>query len=127
MVRQLRADPDDVGLCTGVGWFLTKHAAAVLSCRPPSGYSDANVRSEVDSGPRRTVAVGATGPATVETYTVTYDYDGAPQAGYVAALLADGTRAFAATHVSDLAAGLLERDPIGSRIRLLDGARFDLS
>jgi hypothetical protein len=35
-------------------------------------------------------------------------------------------RAFAVTHERDLAAGLLERDPIGSRIRLLDDARFDL-
>jgi hypothetical protein len=73
------------------------------------------------------VAVGATGPATVETYTVTYDYGGTPQAGYVAALLDDDTRAFAVTRDRDLVAGLLERDPIGNPIRLLDGARFDLS
>ena len=78
------------------------------------------------AGLHREVAVGETGEATVETYTVTYDYDGAPQAGYIAALRGDGRRAFAATHERDLAKGMLERDPIGSKVMLLDDARFEL-
>jgi acetyl-CoA C-acetyltransferase len=126
MVERLRADPDTTGLCTGVGWFLTKHAAATLSCRPPNGFADHDIQSTVDAQPRREVAVGETGQATVETYTVSYDYDGKPRAGYVAALLADGRRAFAVSRERDLAAGLLERDPVGSTVELLDGARFDL-
>lgn len=122
LAERLRADPDGVGLCTGVGWFLTKHAAAVLSCRPPTGYTDTDVQSEVDGQPRRAVAIDATGTATVETYTVTYDYDGAPLAGYVVALLDDGRRAYAITKDTDLAAGFLARDPTGTRIRLREGA-----
>ena len=71
--------------------------------------------------------MGATGPATVETYTVSYDYDGMPRSAFVAALLDDDHRAFAVTHERDLAAGMLERDPIGSRVNLLEGARFELT
>jgi len=127
MIERLRVDTDGAGLCTAVGWFMTKHAAAVLSSRPPGTFTDTDVQSEVDSGPRRVVAVDATGPATVETYTVTYDYDGDPRAAFVSAILDDDRRAFAVTHERDLAAGMLQRDPIGSRVRLLDGARFDLS
>lgn len=127
MVSRLRVDSDGVGLCTGVGWFMTKHAAALLSSRPPREYRDAAVQSEVDNETCLKVGMGTTGPATVETYTVTYDYDGAPRAAFVAALLDDGeTRAFAVSHDRDLAAGMLERDPVGERITLLEGARFDL-
>jgi acetyl-CoA C-acetyltransferase len=126
MVERLRVDSDGFGLCTGVGWFMTKHAAALLSSRPPRVYRDTDVQSEVDSETCLKVGMGTTGPATVETYTVSYDYDGAPRSAFVAARTGDDHRAFAATHDRDLAAGLLERDPIGSRVTLLEGARFDL-
>jgi acetyl-CoA C-acetyltransferase len=128
MVGRLRVDSDGVGLCTGVGWFMTKHAAALLSSRPPRIYRDAAVQSEVDAETCLNVAAHTTGSANVETYTVTYDYDGAPRAAFVAARLDGGsTRTFAVTHERDVAAGMLERDPIGERITLLEGARFDLS
>lgn len=127
MVERLRADPGGTGLCTGVGWFLTKHAAAVLSRRPPTEFADHDVQSEVDSQPRRAIAIGATGEATVETYTVTYDYDGSPLTAFIAALRDDGSRAFAATHDRALAHGMLERDPIGGRVILREDAGFDLT
>ncbi len=126
LVDRLRADSAGAALCTGVGWFLTKHAAAVLSSHPPKDFTDTDVQSEVDRQARRAVAVGKTGAATVETYTVSYDYDGAPLAAYVAALRDDGSRAFAITKDADLAAEILANDPIGSRVRLLDGAGFEL-
>jgi acetyl-CoA C-acetyltransferase len=127
LVERLRADRDGHGLCTGVGWFLTKHAAAVLTARPPAnGYADFPVQSEVDKLPRRPVATDATGRATLETYTVTYDYDHAPLSGYVAALLPDGSRTFAATREPEHAAALLARDPLGAAVHLRDGARFEL-
>jgi acetyl-CoA C-acetyltransferase len=125
MASRLREDPDGVGLCTGVGWFLTKHAAAILSPRPPAApFADLDVQSEVDALPRRAVAVGETGPATVETYTVTYDYERRPLAAFVAALLPDGRRAFATSTDRALAAHLLDRDPIGTVITLLPDAGF---
>jgi acetyl-CoA C-acetyltransferase len=126
LVERLRADPEGAGLCTGVGWFLTKHAAAVLSCRPPKDFTDTDVQSEVDGQPRRAVTTGETGAATVETYTVTYDYDGAPMAAYLATLLDDGRRAFAVSKDTDLAAEILVNDPIGARVRLVDSAGFTL-
>jgi len=127
MVERLRENPEAAGLCTGVGWYLTKHAAAVLSRRRPGApFADLDVQSEVDALPRRVVAETAIGPATVETYTVGYDYDGAPLAGYLAALLADGRRAFASTTDPAMAARLLAADPIGKPVRLLAGATFEL-
>ena len=36
MVEVLRADPDAYGLTTALGWYVTKHTAAVWSARPPA-------------------------------------------------------------------------------------------
>ena len=35
VAERCRANPGSVGLATGNGWYLTKHAAAVLSTNPP--------------------------------------------------------------------------------------------
>src|SRR4029077_5255804 len=37
MVEVLRGDPGSYGLTTALGWYVTKHPAAVWSTRPPDG------------------------------------------------------------------------------------------
>lgn len=128
MTAKLRENPDSTGLCTAVGWFMTKHAAALLSTRvPQSQYRYRNLQSQVDGLPRRTIATGAVGPAVVETYTVTYDRAGTPSTGYLACLLPDGQRAFARTHDRETVARLLAEDPIGTSVELDGDAGFSLS
>lgn len=124
MADRLRQDPGSVGLVTALGWYATKHAAGLYSTTPPSSpFRVDHVQAEVDALPRRDVALGsdAAGDATVETYTVVHDRDGAPERGIVVALLPDGRRAWGVTSDGPATSALLGDDPIGRPCRL-DGA-----
>ncbi len=37
MMEKLRAKPGKFGLCTGNGWYVTKHSAGIYSTRPTEG------------------------------------------------------------------------------------------
>ena len=37
MAEKLRANPGKFGLCTGNGWYVTKHSAGIYSTRPTEG------------------------------------------------------------------------------------------
>jgi acetyl-CoA C-acetyltransferase len=90
MVDVLRADPGSLGLVTGVGWYLTKHSVGLYSTSPPpDGFRHLPWTGDV---PRRSVAEGYEGEAVVETYTVMFDRDGAPETSLFALLLPDGRR-----------------------------------
>ncbi len=114
MVERLRAR-GGTGLLQGVGMFMTKHHAVVLSDRPRGeGYaSDA----EVPTLPGVDVVDGYEGPGTVETFTVMYARDGAVERGVVIGRGADGARFAArvgaadATALRDLA--VADRSPVG--------------
>jgi acetyl-CoA C-acetyltransferase len=121
MVGRLRENPSDLGLCTAVGWYLTKHGVAVLG-GPDAPAQDAvlgaHPQAQVDALPAREIADDGPHQATVETYTAMYDRDGSVTMGIVAGLLPDGRRTFGKT--ADGAA-LLDGDPIG-RTAEFDGA-----
>ena len=96
MTERLRKSPGSTGMVTGLGWYFTKHAAAIYSSAPPErpfAYSvfpeptpDSNAVSVVEN---------AEGQARVETYTVEHDRAGEPAHGIVIGRLADGARFFA--------------------------------
>ncbi|MBW2289544.1 MAG: acetyl-CoA acetyltransferase [Deltaproteobacteria bacterium] len=96
---RLRDGPQRRALVTGNGWYLTKHSATVLSSEPRSGdfepAAEVDVSGEADPVGLREAADGA---AVVETYTVLYGRDGAPERGIVIGRLDDdGTRFIANT------------------------------
>jgi acetyl-CoA C-acetyltransferase len=101
MVERLRADTGAFGLVTANGWYLTKHAAGVYSTRPPENpwqRTDPGVdQAKVDADPRPHLQESPSGEATVETYTVIFDRDGAPELGVVIGRMADGSRFIANT------------------------------
>src|SRR5207237_9945953 len=75
MADVLRADPDAVGVVSGVGMHMTKHVFGVYSTqpgpvRPPAGMPEPETVPIVDT---------YAGPATVATYTVAHARDGAPE------------------------------------------------
>jgi acetyl-CoA C-acetyltransferase len=94
MTGRLRAHPGQFGMTTGLGWYFTKHGAAIYSTRAP----ERELQSQVFKEPERGTVVSveqAEGPATVETYTVEHDRSGEPAVGIVVGRLGGGERFFA--------------------------------
>lgn len=122
LVERLRGRRGEHALATAVGWYLTKHGAAVLSSDPPARpFADTDVQAAVDALPKREITAAAIPAAPVETYTTIHDHTGAATMAIVAALDADGRRGFAKTHDPATVAALLAGDPL-ERTVALDGA-----
>lgn len=97
MVEVLRADAGSVGLVTGNGGYLTKHAMGILSATPPAHpWRHAHPQAEVDALPRREVATSVDADAVLEAGVVVHGREG-PERALVAVLLPDGRRAWAGT------------------------------
>lgn len=98
MTDVLRADAGSVGMITGNGGYLSKHAFGVYSATPPArSFQHADRQPDVDALPSRELAEAVTdgdGPVTVETSTVMFDRESQPERAIVAVLLADGRRAW---------------------------------
>lgn len=100
--RSSAAARERIGLVTGVGWHLTKHAVGLYGSSPPAtGYSPADTataQASIDATalPRLKLGEAVDATATVEASTVFYDREGSPVAAPVIATLADGRRVAAA-------------------------------
>jgi acetyl-CoA C-acetyltransferase len=93
-----RTGDDELGLVTGLGWYVTKHSVGLYGTAPPrDGFRAADAQPDVEALPRRRLVADADGPVDVETYTVTHDRDGAPVSGIVVCRLPDGARTWATT------------------------------
>jgi acetyl-CoA C-acetyltransferase len=101
MVDRLRGDAGSYGLVTGNGWYVTKHAAGIYSTRAPEREwqrADPKIDQQaIDAEPHPRLVETPSGDATIETYTVIFDRDGAPELGIVIGRLADGSRFIANT------------------------------
>ncbi len=114
MVDRLRADAGSIGLVTGNGGFLTKHAFGVFATTPPSTpFRHADLQAEVDALPRRELAEVVDGPVTVETSTVMHDRDSQPERAIVAARLPDGRRAWGGSTDPDVMKVLVTEETAG--------------
>ncbi len=103
MTEVLRDDPGALGLVTGNGGFLTKHAFCIYSTAPPERpFAHEDRQAQVDALPKRGVAAEHEGAATVEAYSVMYGADGGPEIAHAAVRLPDGRRAWG--NVTDRAA-----------------------
>jgi acetyl-CoA C-acetyltransferase len=120
MVRQVRSGAG-LGLLYGQGEYVTKHHALVLSSRRPEHAlsQDTSVQAEADRrrGPVPAVVTDASGPGTVETFTVIYGRAGEVQHGVVVLRTADGSRTLARVAADDAQTiarlTSLDRSPIG--------------
>jgi acetyl-CoA C-acetyltransferase len=122
LTEKLRGEPGRLGLATAVGWYMTKHGAALLSSSPPERpFESFDVQDDVEGLPHREIASETAAEAPIESYTAIYGKDGAPTIGIVSALLEDGRRAVARSHDAATLAELTGSDPLGSTA-VLDGA-----
>ena len=80
MTDRLRANPGKFGLCTGNGWYVTKHSAGIYSTTPREGVWEREdpktYQKELDAMAHPRVTETPQGPATIETYTVVTDRKG---------------------------------------------------
>ena len=95
MVELSRQHPEDVGLITANGGYLTKHAFGVYSAKAPTqDFRAEDVQAAVDAEPSRSVLEEYEGVATVESYTVMYESD-QPKIGHLVCLTPKGERVWA--------------------------------
>lgn len=101
-------------LVTGVGWFLTKHAATLLGPEPPSQWHHASPKTQRGS---RSVTLGPGPDLEQEAFTVFYDRDGSALGAVVTALSPKGGRHVLRTADPDCALALIS----GQQVDLGDG------
>jgi acetyl-CoA C-acetyltransferase len=128
VVPHLRAHPDAFGMTTGNGWFATKHAIGVYSGRPPAGtgFRSENVQPAVDALPSRTWEAAASGDVTLETFTVTYDRDGAAERAIVVSATPGGTRVWANSDDPAVIDALVASEVLPTAGRIAPDGRFEL-
>jgi acetyl-CoA C-acetyltransferase len=87
MVEKLRTNRGKIGMVTANGWYVTKHSAGIYSTEPPrTGWRRTDPKQdqvEIDARPTPAFVDQPSGTATVETYTVLFSRDGAPERGIV--------------------------------------------
>jgi acetyl-CoA C-acetyltransferase len=96
MLERIRGRPGSVGLCTGNGWYLTKHSAALFGSEPRTVHPREEGPKAVGAEPLQIVSE-CSGRGRVEAYTVSYDREGAPRRGIVLGRLESGERFVANT------------------------------
>jgi acetyl-CoA C-acetyltransferase len=127
MVDRLRGDPGTLGLCSGNGGFVTKHAFGIYGTEPrDGGFHHEQPQAEVDQAPTRDVVGDHEGSVTLEGVTVMHDRDGAPEVGFAAALLDDGRRTWASTRDRDLL-DTMEHEELVGRPAAVSAGTFHLS
>jgi acetyl-CoA C-acetyltransferase len=115
MTERLRESREDYGFLTGVGWYMTKHANALLSTRPPERpYAHAEPQAEVDALPRREIAAEpADTEEPIESFTVVYERDGTPGRAIFSTLRPDGSRALGSSGDAETIQALLAGEKAG--------------
>ena len=116
-VARMRSASGSFGLVTANGGIMNKYSVGIYSTEAGewSAGNSAELRAEVAARPVTPVTERADGPATVETYTVRYDWP--VRTGIVVGRLdSDGSRFLALSDDPDLVGLLSDGDPLGERI-----------
>ena len=116
-VHRMRSSPGTYGLVAANGGIISKYSVGVYGTEPVEWTADnsAELRAEVAARPAATVTERADGAATVETYTVRYDWP--LRTGIVVGRLdADGSRFLALSDDPDLVGLLSDGEPLGAGI-----------
>jgi len=118
ILPMLRANPDNYGMVTANGGYLSKHATGIYSARPYEGKwqreNPANYQHEVDDLVSPEVTQTPNGSAVIETYTVCFAR-GQAEKGIVIGRLTETDQRFVANTPADadLLMSMTESEQIG--------------
>lgn len=118
-VSEMRDLPGQFGLVAANGGIMSKYSVGVYSTTPAHWKPDnsAALRAEVAARPKMPVSRKPEGRATIETYTVRYDWP--VHTGVIVGRLdADGSRFLALSEDPDLVGLLSDGEPLGASIEV---------
>ncbi len=125
-MHQVLREGGGSGLLTGVGWYMTKHAAAILSAEPPSRPFEAFApQAQVDPLPKLEPLDDFQGTAAIEACTVVYGRDRRPESATVTARIGETGRAAACCVDPAAIERLLDGEPLGREVEII-GAEFSV-
>jgi len=120
MVGRLRDDPGELGLVSSIGGSFSKHAFGIYGTEPAeSGFRYVDLDAETDDTPKRELAPGFRGTATIETYALRYA-DDAPSVASLSCRLDDGRRIWVRAEDPEVLAEMLAREPCGREVDIDD-------
>lgn len=129
VVNDLRERPGEFGLVWANGGYATKHAFGVYSTTPPGEFRHDEPQDEIDALPSRKLAspADASGPATIEAYTVMFTRDGEPEQAIAACLLRDGRRAWGTSSDPHVAEAISADEWVGVGVDLTDDGTLQVA
>jgi acetyl-CoA C-acetyltransferase len=116
-VAQMRDKPGAFGLVGANGGVMSKYSVGVYSTEPADWTPDRSkaLQGQIAALPKVAVTRDATGPATIETYSVRYDWP--ERTGVIIGRLdADASRFMALTTDEALLTLMTDGDPLGAAI-----------
>ncbi len=130
LVEQLRERPNDNGLITANGWYMTKESIGVYSATPSHTQwergDDAPLQAQIDGQTHPSIDDKPSGNGRVDSFTVVCDSNG-PQQGIIIGSLDNGARFLAHTEQDDaLFTQLMSEDIIGQRGVVSSGEEHNL-
>jgi acetyl-CoA C-acetyltransferase len=116
-VIQMRDRPGKFGFIGANGGILSKYSVGIYSTEPVEWRTDrsAELKEQITALPKIEVTKEPDGAATIETYSVRYDWP--IRTGIIVGRLdSDGSRFMATTDDEDLVALMSDGDPLGANI-----------
>jgi acetyl-CoA C-acetyltransferase len=116
-VREMREAPGQFGFVGANGGIMSKYSVGIYSTTPVDWRTDRSeaLKAEIATLPTVPVTRTPDGPATIETYSVRYDWP--IRTGIIVGRLdADNTRFMATTEDEDLVALMSDDDPLSTQI-----------
>lgn len=123
-VNEMRDKPGQFALVGGNGGIASKYSVGIYSTEPADWVADgsAALQDAFNVQERVVIAEKADGPATIETYTVRYDWT--PRTGIIVGRLdVDGSRFLATTTDEALVELLSDGEPLGASIIVKSGEK----
>ncbi|OWM00754.1 acetyl-CoA acetyltransferase [Mycolicibacterium peregrinum] len=123
-VNEIRDKPGKFALVGGNGGIASKYSVGIYSTEPADWLADGSAALQAEFNAQQRVAITekADGPATIETYTVRYDWT--PRTGIIIGRLdSDGSRFLATTTDDALVQLLSEGEPLGASIIVESGEK----